>query len=134
MCEVHSASCQEPQKRHGSPVRPRDGHAFRLLDILRAQHSHERTVVVRGIFGALPGGVGQDLVKVRRQMKGVPEYVRLRGITDSGRRVSLVAALAGRRLVGAEGALLLALGSTIGLKKNKMCLETPRQGCVREKA
>ncbi|MEP5729321.1 MAG: hypothetical protein ABJL67_08085 [Sulfitobacter sp.] len=86
------------------------------LVILRAKHFNPSAIVVRAIFGALPHGFGHDFVELCGQMNGVPEYVRIWVIADSGGGVSFEACLTRETIVGANGTLLLASGGTITLK------------------
>ena len=91
-----------------------------FLHIHGAKQLHPVTIVVRLVFGALPDSFRQDAVNVGGEVPIVPEDARLRVIADSGRRVSLVAVLAWRNVVGAQGALLPTLFCTTGLEHEKL--------------
>ena len=87
-----------------------------FLGVHGANQFHPVAIVVRRVLGALPDSFRQDAVDVGGEVQSIPEDARLRVIADSGRRVSLVAVLAWRKVVGAQGALLPTRFCTTGLE------------------
>lgn len=99
------------------------------LNTLGTKHLNPVAIIVRMILGTLPDSFTQDVVDFRGEVHVVPEYVILRVFADSGRRVALEAVLTRRRLVGTEGAILLASMRTISL--NIANVETQGANSVR---
>ena len=89
--------------------------------IIRTEHPHPSDVVIRVILGALPDSLAYNFVDARGEVGFVPEYVSVWVVANGGRWVALEAVLAREVVVGAEGALLLAPGVTIGLGHTKRC-------------
>lgn len=85
------------------------------LNTLGTKHLHPVAIIVRKVLGTLPDSFTKDVVDFSGEVNVVPEYVFVRVVADSGRRVALEAVLTRRRVVGTEGAFLPASSCTVGL-------------------
>lgn len=100
---------------------------YQILRETRAEHTHQRAIVVRVVFGALPNSLGEDLMQVCGEVMGVPEQPRLRVVAKICGRVSLEAGLTGRSSVCTESTLLLlAIRGTEALRSPKVLMRKSR--------